>query len=71
MRALDVDEPGGAVHEHPGLAAARARDHERRRVGGRDGLALGLVQGLEYRGDVHIGDRVQSGACKGRDFSSF
>ncbi len=51
--ALDIDQPGGAVHEHAGLAAAGAGDNERRLGGRGDGLPLRVVQGFQYRGDVH------------------
>ena len=51
-----------AVGEHARLARARAGDHEHRPLGGRDGLALGLVQvgevGLRVReGDTSPGYR--------------
>ncbi len=51
--ALDIDQPGGPVHEHARLAAAGAGDDQRRLGGRRDGLALRIVEGFEYRGDVH------------------
>ena len=51
--ALDVDEPGSAMHEHAGLAAAGAGNDEGRLGRRGDRLALSLVQGFEDRGDVH------------------
>ncbi len=51
--ALDVDQPGGPVHQDARLAAAGAGDDQRRLGGRRDGLALRIVEGFENRGDVH------------------
>ena len=53
--ALDVDQPGGTVDKHTGLAAAGA-GNDQRRLGRRgDGLTLRVVQRFQDRGDVHCG----------------
>ncbi len=51
--ALDVDQPGRPVHEHARLAAAGPGDNEGRLRRGGDGQPLRIVEGFEYRGDVH------------------
>ncbi len=51
--ALDVDQPGGAMHQHARLAAAGAGNDQRRFGGRGNGLALRVVQVFEYRGNVH------------------
>ena len=52
-RLAGREQPGDAMHEHPGLAASRAREHELVAGWGGDGVALGLVQGVENVSQVH------------------
>jgi hypothetical protein len=49
---LGLDQPGDAMHQHPGLAAAGAGQHQAIAAGSSDGLALGIVEGVENVGDV-------------------
>ncbi len=46
-------QPGGTVHQHAGLATARTGEHQLAPARGTDGLALGIVEGVEEIGDVH------------------
>ena len=52
---LDLHQPRDPMREHARLAAARAREHERRRERRGDGLALRVVERIEEVGDVHGG----------------
>ena len=45
--ALHLDQPGDAVHQHARLAAARAREHQRRAERRGHGLPLRVVQTVE------------------------
>ena len=65
--AFRLDEPGDTMHEYAGLAAASACQHQHRTDRCGDCLALGIVEGIKDRGEVH---RVQSGR-KGGDSTGF
>ena len=52
---LHLHEPGDAMHQHPGLAAAGARQYQRGSGLGGHRLALRGIQGIEDRGDIHAG----------------
>ncbi len=46
---FDLDQPGDTVHQHPGLTGAGAsQDH---------GLALGIVEGVQQKGEIVIAHR--------------
>ena len=63
---LDQDQPGDPVDQYPGLAAARARQHEDRMPGrGRHRFPLGIVQRIDDRGDVHAEFRMFGRASPG------
>ena len=49
VRLALVDQPGDATRQDPGLARARAGDHEQRGTGVRHGGPLGLVEPVEER----------------------
>ncbi len=49
---LHLQEPGDAMHQHPGLAGTGAGQHQAIAGIGGDGLALGRVQGIENMRDV-------------------
>jgi hypothetical protein len=51
--ALDLQQPGDAMDQHPGLAAAGAGQHQQRPGRSADRLALGLVEVVEEVRDVH------------------
>ncbi len=63
--ALDADQPGDAVHQHAGLAAAGTGDHQHRpgRAGHR--VALGIVKGVEQIGNIHGGHFNRCGGGAG------
>jgi hypothetical protein len=46
------EQPRHAVHQHPGLAAARAGQHQHVPLGRRHGLALIVVEGVQDVCDV-------------------
>ena len=50
-----LHQPGNAVHQYAGLAAAGPGQHQHVGIGGADGGALGIIQGVEYVGDIHRG----------------
>ena len=56
---LNVDEPRRPMREHTSFAAAGARNNEQRFGGRSNGLALRIIQGFKYWGDVHRGFTVQ------------
>ena len=49
VRLALVDQPGDATRQDPGLARARAGDHQQRGAGVRHGGPLGLVEPVEER----------------------
>ena len=50
---FDVDQPGGAMHQHAGLAAAGAGDNEHRLGRRRHSFPLRVIQRFEDGGNVH------------------
>ncbi len=50
------------MHEDARLAAAGAREHERRPIRRRDGLPLRIVQRIDDVGDVHSAKAGSAGA---------
>ena len=63
---LHLDEPGDAMHQHPGLAAAGPGQHQAVAAASGDGLALGVVEGGEDGGDVFHGRHFSPLARSGR-----
>ena len=51
---LHLDQPGDAVHQHPGLAGAGAGEHQGGAGWRGDRLALGCVEAIEYCGYIHF-----------------
>ena len=49
---LDLDQPGDAVHQHPGLARAGTGQHQLATERSGDSLALGIIEGVEQKGEV-------------------
>ncbi len=56
--ALDLDQPGDAVHQHPGLARAGTGQDQLATQGRGHGLTLGIVEGIEQQGDVVVHRRI-------------
>ena len=55
---LDADQPGDPVHEHAGLAASGAGEHQHRPPDGRGyRLSLRVIQRIDDCGDVHVESR--------------
>ncbi len=50
--ALDLVEPGDAVHQHPGLARAGAGEHQLTAQRRGHGLALGIVEGVQEEREI-------------------
>ncbi|MNH08263.1 hypothetical protein D3C79_676740 [compost metagenome] len=49
---LDLDQPGDAVHQHTGLAGAGTGQDQLTTNGGRYGLALGVVEGVQQEREI-------------------
>ena len=61
-----LDEPGDAMHQDPGLAAAGPGQYQAVAATGGHGLALGVVEGGEEGGDVFHGRHFSPLARSGR-----
>ncbi|MNP18891.1 hypothetical protein D3C76_1113920 [compost metagenome] len=51
---LDLDQPGDAVHQHTGFAGTGAGKHALAPQRRGDGLALGIVEGVQQEGEIFI-----------------
>ena len=60
-QTLRLYQPGDAVHQHPGLAAAGAGQHQQVAAFAGYRVALGLIQGVENAGYIH--GRILSNAA--------
>ncbi|MND55223.1 hypothetical protein D3C81_526210 [compost metagenome] len=49
---LDLDQPGDAVHQHSGLTRAGTGQDQLTTDGGRYGLALGVVEGVQQEREI-------------------
>ncbi|MNM52321.1 hypothetical protein D3C81_633980 [compost metagenome] len=72
---LDLDQPGDAVHQHTGLAGAGTGQDQLTTNGGRYGLALGVVEGVQQEREIiaHptiLGARATLGQIYSRKTSS-
>ncbi len=45
--ALHADQPGDAMHQHAGFAAARTREHQHGLMRRRHGFPLGVIEGID------------------------
>ena len=52
-RLLRLQQPGDTVHQHPGLATARTRQHQQVGRGAGNRITLWLVERIEYVRNIH------------------
>ncbi len=57
-RVLDLDQPGDTVHQHSGFTGASTGQDQLTANGGRYGLALGIVEGVQQKGEIIAHRRI-------------
>jgi hypothetical protein len=49
---FDLDQPGDTVHQHSGFTGTSAGQDQLTAHGGRYGLTLGIVEGIQQKGEI-------------------
>ncbi|MND88372.1 hypothetical protein D3C80_803970 [compost metagenome] len=49
---FDLDQPGDTVHQHSGFTGTSTGQDQLTTHGGRYGLALGIVEGVQQKGEI-------------------
>ena len=55
---FDLDQPGDTVHQHPGFTRAGTGQDQLTANGGGYGLALGIVEGVQQKGEIIAHRRI-------------
>jgi hypothetical protein len=55
---FDLDQPGDTVHQHSGFTGASTGQDQLTANGGRYGLALGIVERVQQKGEIIAHRRI-------------